>query len=203
MDALLTSEAASVAGAADGLTVSAAEALQRLRAALPDYARDLRLNLGSVLSADGTPALSERQRWAVALATAIAARHAPLAHAIEAAGAPFLDAAHVTAARTAAALMGMNNIYYRFLHLIEDEQNSWRTMPARLRMNALAAPGIDPRDFELACLAVSALNGCGLCIKAHERKLRAQGVTREAIHDAVRIAAVMHAVGGVLDYTAH
>jgi lipoyl-dependent peroxiredoxin subunit D len=178
-------------------------ALERLRASLPDYARDLGLNLGSVLSSAGAPGLSGRQRWGVALATAIAARHAPLARAIEAAGAAHLDAAHSSAARTAAAIMGMNNIYYRFLHLVEDQEGGYASLPARLRMNALAAPGIDALDLELACLAVSAINGCGLCIRSHERKLRGQGVTREAIQSVVRIAAVIHAVAGVLDYTAH
>ncbi len=178
------------------------EALEQLRSSLPDYARDLRLNLGSVLSSAGTPGLNDRQRWGVALATAIAARHAPLARAVEAAGAQHLDAAHVTAARTAAAIMGMNNVYYRFLHLVEDEEDGYRGLPARLRMNALSAPGIDALDFELACLAVSAINGCGLCISSHERKLRSHGVSREAVQSAVRIAAVIHAVAGVLDYTA-
>lgn len=178
------------------------QALERLRASLPEYARDLRLNLGSVLSSAGAPGLSDQQRWGVALATAVAARHAPLAHAIEAAGAPYLDVAHRTAACTAAAIMGMNNIYYRFVHLVEDGEGGYGSLPARLRMNALGAPGIEPLDFELACLAVSAINGCGMCLRSHERKLRSQGMTREAVQSAVRIAAVIHAVAGVLDYTA-
>ncbi len=187
----------------DGPKMDAGETqLERLRAGLPDYARDLRLNLASVLSAEGAPGLNGRQLWSVALATGIAARHPPLAHAIESAAAAHLDAEHVTAARTAAAIMGMNNVYYRFLHLVEDEEGGYRSMPARLRMNALASAGIDRLDFELLCLAVSAVNGCGLCISSHERKLRAHGVSREAIQSAVRIAAVVYAVAGVLEYTA-
>ena len=67
-----------------------------------------------------------------------------------------------TAARAAAAIMGMNNIYYRFLHLVEDAE--YQTMPARLRMNVIGNPGIDKLDFELLSLAVSAVNGCGLCV---------------------------------------
>ena len=93
--------------------------------------------------------------------------------------------------------MGMNNIYYRFLHLVDDPE--YQSMPARLRMNVIGNPGIDKLDFELLALAVSAVNGCGLCITSHERKLRAHGVTREAIQSAVRIAAVIHAVAGVLE----
>ena len=94
--------------------------------------------------------------------------------------------------------MGMNNIYYRFLHLVEDAE--YQTMPARLRMNVMANPGIDKLDFELISLAVSAVNGCGLCIVSHERKLRVHGVSRETIQSAVRVASVVHAVAVALEY---
>jgi alkyl hydroperoxide reductase subunit D len=104
------------------------------------------------------------------------------------------------AARSAAAIMGMNNIYYRFLHLVEDAE--YQTLPARLRMNVIGSPGIDKLEFELLSLAVSAVNGCGLCVTAHERKLREGGIGREAIQSAVRIASVMHAIAGVLEYQA-
>ena len=90
--------------------------------------------------------------------------------------------------------MGMNNIYYRFLHLVEDGE--YQTMPARLRMNVIANHGIDKLDFELISLAVSAVNGCGLCVTSHEKKLRSHDVSREAIQSAVRIAATIHAVAG-------
>ena len=173
-------------------------ALDLIRDSLPDYARDLKLNLGSVLTREGAPGLSERQIWAVALASAIAARNNAFTRAIEAAAQQHLDAAHLQAARAAAAIMGMNNIYYRFLHLVEDAE--YQSMPARLRMNILANPGIDKLDFELLSLAVSAVNGCGLCISSHEKKLRQHGYTREMIQSAVRIAATVHAVAGVLEY---
>jgi alkyl hydroperoxide reductase subunit D len=156
-------------------------------------------NSGSVLTSAGAPGLSERQIWSVALATAIAARNTAFTRAIEAAASEQLDAAHLQAARAAAAIMGMNNIYYRLLHLVEDAE--YQSMPARLRMNVLANPGIDKLDFELLSLAVSAVNGCGLCITSHEKKLRAHGITREMIQSAVRIAAVVHALAGVLEYS--
>ena len=92
--------------------------------------------------------------------------------------------------------MGMNNVYYRFLHLVEDAE--YQSMPARLRMNVMANPGIDKLDFELLSLAVSAVNGCGSCITSHERKLRQHEVSREAIQSAVRIAAAVHAAAAVL-----
>lgn len=172
--------------------------LDLVRNAIPDYARDLKLNLGSVLTSEGAPGLNARQIWAVAVASAIASRNNAFTRALESAAAEHLDAAYLQGARAAAAIMGMNNIYYRFLHLVEDSE--YQGMPARLRMNVIANPGIDKLDFELLALAVSAVNGCGLCISSHEKKLRAHGVTREMIQSAVRIAATVHAVAGVLEY---
>src|SRR5262245_44724621 len=166
--------------------------LDTIRDALPDYARDLKLNLGSVLAPTGAPGLSERQIWAIALASAIASRNVPFARDIENLARPHLDEPHLEATRAAAAIMGMNNVYYRFLHLVEDAEYS--RMPARLRMNVIGNPGIDKLDFELLSLAVSAINGCGKCVASHERQLRQHQVTREAIQSTVRIAATIHAV---------
>src|ERR1700754_2821830 len=174
--------------------------LDTIRDAIPDYARDLKLNLGSVLATTGAPGLTEKQIWAVALASAIASRYAPFTRDIESVATPHLDAAYLAAAQAAAAIMGMNNIYYRFLHLVEDPE--YAQMPARLRMNVIGNPGIDKLDFELLSLAVSAVNGCGMCIVAHEKQLRKHEVSREAIQSAVRIAATLHAVAGVLEHAA-
>jgi lipoyl-dependent peroxiredoxin subunit D len=171
--------------------------LDTIRDAIPDYARDLRLNLGSVLTTSGAPGLSEKQIWAVALASAIASRNAELTRDIEALAATHLDAAYVNGARAAAAVMGMNNVYYRFLHLVEDPE--YAQLPARLRMNVIGNPGIDKVDFELLSLAVSAINGCGTCVASHERQLRKHELTRETVQSAVRIAATVHAVARVLE----
>jgi alkyl hydroperoxide reductase subunit D len=174
--------------------------LDAIRDAVPDYARDLKLNLGGVLAPTGAPGLSERQIWAVALASAIASRNVGFARDIESLAKPHLDDAYLNAARSAAAIMGMNNIYYRFLHLVEDSE--YQQLPARLRMNVIGNPGIDRMDFELLSLAVSAINGCGMCIASHEKQLRKHEVSREAIQSAVRIASTVHAVAGVLEYSA-
>jgi lipoyl-dependent peroxiredoxin subunit D len=91
----------------------------------------------------------------------------------------------------------MNNIYYRFLHLVEDPE--YAQMPARLRMNVIGNPGIDKQDFELLSLAVSAINGCGTCVASHERTLRKHEMSREGVQSAVRIAATVHAVARVLE----
>jgi len=172
--------------------------MDALRDRIPDYAKDLRLNLSSVLTPQGAPGLTEPQLWMTALASAIASRNAELARAIEAAASEKLEPAQAEAARAAAAIMGMNNVYYRFLHLVEDDE--YAKLPAKLRMNVIGSPGIAKADFELVSLAVSAVNGCGKCVAAHERVLRQHEVGREAVQSAVRIASVIHAVAGVIDY---
>jgi len=171
--------------------------LDDLRDALPHYARDLKLNLGSVLSPTGAPGLTERQIWAVALGAAEASRNPALATAMGELAGVHLDAAGQSGARAAAAIMGMNNIYYRFLHLVEDPE--YGRMPARLRMSVIGNPGMEKMEFELICLAVSAINGCGSCVASHERQVREHGLSREAVQSAVRIAATVSAVARVLE----
>jgi alkyl hydroperoxide reductase subunit D len=167
--------------------------IQSLKDALPDYAKDLKLNLGSLAS---ETVLGEPEKYGTFIAAAIASRNATVIEAITAEYAPKLDAATYAAAKAAAAVMGMSNVYYRFLHLVDDEE--YGRLPARLRMNVMAAPGVPKVQFELWCLAVSAVNGCGKCVSAHEKVLRDAGVTREQVQAAVRIAAVVHAVAATL-----
>jgi alkyl hydroperoxide reductase subunit D len=174
--------------------------LDRIKAGLPDYAKDLRLNLESVLSEGGAPGLSRKQIAIVALAAAVASRHAPLTEAIADFASRHADEKELDGARTAAALMGMTNIYYRFLHLVENDE--YGTLRAGLRMNAMANPGGDKIDFDLASVAVSAINGCGSCVASHERTLRKHGVSAQAVQSAARIAAVIHAVAVVLEQQA-
>jgi alkyl hydroperoxide reductase subunit D len=91
----------------------------------------------------------------------------------------------------------MNNVYYRFLHLVENEK--YRTIPARLRMNAIRTHGVDQADFELWCTAVSAINNCQACVASHEHEVRGKGLAEEAVAAAVRIAATIHAIAAVMD----
>lgn len=164
---------------------------------VPDYAKDLRLNVGAL---ERSEHLTPAQLYGTMLSVAIATRSERLVVAVEALVADKLEPEVANAARTAAALMGMNNIYYRFVHLASNE--AYGKLPARLRMQGLANHGMPTADFELWCLAVSAVNGCGACIDAHERKLRAEGMREEAIQDAVRIAAVLHGIATVADVPA-
>ena len=173
--------------------------IDSLKDALPDYAKDLKLNLSTVLT---TPGLTQGQIWGTALACAIAARSPIALREIAAAAAEQLDATQQSAARTAAALMAMNNVYYRFTHLLEHQTPDYKTMPARLRMNGLANHGGDVIDFELWCLAVSAINGCGRCLEAHEAVLLKKGASKELVQNVVRIAAVVQAVGTTLEAAA-
>jgi len=94
----------------------------------------------------------------------------------------------------------MNNIYYRFTHLVEDPE--YQTLRASLRMNVMANPGCGKIDFELASLAVSAINGCGKCVDSHEKTLRKHEVPALAIQSAVRIASVIHAVAVTIEQAA-
>ncbi|OHV36631.1 MULTISPECIES: carboxymuconolactone decarboxylase family protein [Pseudofrankia] len=168
--------------------------VETLRAALPEYAKDLRLNLGSVTS---QTQLTERQLWGTVLTAALASRGRTVIAELDAQVREHLSPEAYRAARTAAALMAMNNVYYRSLHLLEDEE--YDRMRAGLRMNAIANPGVDKVDFELWSLAASAVNGCGRCLQAHEHELRGRGVTREVVQDALRIASVVHAVAVTLE----
>jgi alkyl hydroperoxide reductase subunit D len=168
--------------------------LDWLRERLPDYARDLKLNLATLAA---EPSLTDQQRAGTFIAAALAARNPQTIAALTEEFGPGLSPEALTAAKAAAAIMGMNNIYYRFVHLSGGAD--YKTMPAKLRMNVMAKPGVPKPDFELWSLAVSAVNGCGLCIEAHERELRQAGFTPEQIQAAVRIAAVVHAVAAVLD----
>jgi len=168
--------------------------MEAVKSRIPEWAKDLRLNLGQIERVDS---LTPEQLWGTALAVAVAARNDELLEAVRAQAEPHLGEAARAAARTAAALMGMNNVYYRFLHLVENP--GYGQLPARLRMQGLANPGVDKATFELWCLAVSAVNGCGACVASHERVVRQHGLSAQAVQDAVRVAAILHGIAVVLD----
>lgn len=167
--------------------------IDALRDLIPAYARDISLNLGSLAS---ETVLNEQQKWGCFLASAHAIGVAAVVRAIEAQAAAVLSPEALNAARSAAAVMGMNNIYYRSLHLMRNRE--YTTIPARLRMNVIANPGVDKLDFELWSTAVSAINGCGACLDAHEGELRRRGVPATQVQAALRIGAVVHAASRIV-----
>ncbi len=161
---------------------------------LPEYAKDLRLNWSSLANATE---LTENQKWGCFVAAAYGVRGPELLAAVEAEAAAHVSPQVIFAAKGAAAVMGVNNIYYRFHHLTSNEK--YATLPARLRMNIMRNHGADPTDFELWALVVSALNGCDKCVSAHEKVLLEKGITEELILAGVRIAAVVHGTAAALD----
>ena len=152
----------------------------------------MRLNLSSILA---DQLLGDQRKYGLLLACAHATGHRPLVIAAEAEAEGKIGAEAANAARGAAAIMAMNNVYYRFVHLASNAE--YATLPAKLRMNFIGSPGIEKDDFELFSLAVSAMNGCGMCIDSHEKLLKQHGVKPDAIQSAVRIGAVLKAVATV------
>ncbi|MBL7664076.1 MAG: carboxymuconolactone decarboxylase family protein [Bacteriovoracaceae bacterium] len=158
---------------------------------LKDYAKDIKLNLSSILTPEGAPGLNESQIWSTALACVYATNNQPLKEVFESEAVTHLAPEYIEPAKGAATLMAMNNVYYRFLHLSENKEFS--KMPARLRMNFIGKPGIAKVDFELMCLAVSAIAGCGLCINSHIHEVTKAGLSLEGAQSSIRIAAVVNA----------
>ncbi|MGB1077061.1 MAG: carboxymuconolactone decarboxylase family protein [Bdellovibrionales bacterium] len=164
-------------------------AIDELKNSIPDYAKDIKLNLSS-LANDET--LTDQQKWGCFLACAMNTGSQTVLKAIEEEALDNLSEAAFNAAKSAGSIMAMNNIYYRFTHIATNKE--YMSLPAKLRMNVIGNPGVDKADFELWSLAVSALNGCGMCIDSHEATLSNEGVSKDQIQTAVRIAAVVNAV---------
>jgi len=167
--------------------------LDALKNRLPDHAKDLKLNLSSLAR---ETVLDDQKKYGVFLASAYAVGERETLNDILTEVEDKLSPEALTAAKAAAAIMGMNNVFYRFNHLVS--ASDYKTMPAKLRMNVIGNPGVDKADFELWSLAVSAINGCGMCIDAHEHELRKAGLTTEQIQASVRIASVVNAVAAVI-----
>ena len=169
-------------------------AVDALAAEISEPARDIKLNLQAVL-APGS--LTPEQRWGVAIACAVASRNVRLQVAVIADARREVAPAVVEDAVAAAAIMGMNNVYYRFRHMVDKDE--YLQKPARLRMQRIAKISGNKADFELFCLAVSAINGCESCVRSHERVVIEGGLTEDHVNDAVRIAATFHGVAVALE----
>jgi alkyl hydroperoxide reductase subunit D len=162
--------------------------LEAIREALPEAARDVKLNLEAVLQ-EGS--LTPAQRWGVAVASAATARNRALLDAVVAGARSQVGAEVIDDALAAATLMAMNNVYYRFRHVMGE--SVYAQKPARLRMNRLAKPKGSRADLELFSLAASAINGCEICVRSHEKAVREAGLSDDQVNDAVRVAATIHA----------
>jgi alkyl hydroperoxide reductase subunit D len=162
--------------------------VDNLKQALPDYAKDLKLNLGSITR---STVLNEEQLWGTLLASAAATRNAQVLAEIGGEAADYLSGEAYQAALGAAAIMGMNNVFYRGRGFLGGAYDDLR---AGLRMNIVGNPGVEKSHFELWCFAVSSINGCPDCVAAHEHTLREAGVDRETILEALKGAAIVAGV---------
>ena len=162
--------------------------VENLKAALPEFAKDLKLNLGSITR---STVLNQDQLWGTLLASAAATRNSQVLADIGADAAENLSAPAYQAALAAASIMGMNNVFYRARGFLDGQYDDLRP---GLRMNVIGNPGVDKADFELWCFAVSSINGCSHCVVAHEHTLREAGVSRESVLEALKAAAIVAGV---------
>lgn len=166
--------------------------VENVKQSIPDHAKDIKLNLDSVINRSG---LDEIDAHACALAAAIAAGNGELAFEIQMNG-PLVGTPEREAAKTAAALMGMNNIWYPFVEMTGDEQ--LKGLPAGLRMQAYATNGgVSKKKFEMYALCASIVGKCHFCVKSHYDLLKKEGMTVQELQAVGRIAAVINAVGKV------
>ena len=172
--------------------------VDEIKELLPEYAYDMKTNFPNVLTTEGAPGLSEKEIAAVAMASVMTTASKELTKAIEGFAKKHLSETEIKGAKTAHAIMSMTNVYYRFLHVADNQE--YKRMPSRLQRTAENKSGIDKKAFELAALGVSAINNCKACIDFHELSLRRMGVNAEGIQSAVRIAAVINAVGELLKF---
>lgn len=166
--------------------------VEDIKNSIPDTAKDIKLNLDSVINRSG---LDEVDAHACALAAAIASANGELAYEIQHNG-PLRGTVEREAAKTAAALMGMNNIYYPFVEMTGDEE--LKRSPSGLRMNAYATHGgVDKKKFEMYALAASIVGKCHFCVKSHYDVLKKEGMTTQQLQAVGRIAAVVGALNKV------
>jgi lipoyl-dependent peroxiredoxin subunit D len=164
--------------------------IQTIKEAVPDWAKDIRLNLDGVIARSTLPA---EDAVGAALAAAFASRSPMLIEAFK----HGLSETDASAALTAAALMGMNNVWYPYVEMAEDAQ--LKSLPAQLRMNAYSTSGgVEKKRFELFALAASIVGKCHFCVQSHYALLKKEGYTVEQLRDVGRIAAVVNAAALVL-----
>jgi alkyl hydroperoxide reductase subunit D len=167
--------------------------VEKVKDSIPDHSKDIRLNLDAVINRS---LLSVEDTHACALVAALAAGNGELAFAIMSSEELDNFTAEIEAAKTAASLMGMNNVWYPFVEMCNDPE--LKGLPAGLRMNAYAThAGVSKKKFELYALVASAIGKCHFCVKNHYDVLRKEGMTVQELHHAGKIAAVINAIGKI------
>ncbi|MBT4922409.1 MAG: alkyl hydroperoxide reductase [Rickettsiales bacterium] len=163
---------------------------------IPKYARDIQVNIRTVLNPDNAP-LDQKLLIGIALAAGYAARNSKVEEALLETAESLLDAKTLGAIKSANAIMAMSNMYHRFTSLVSDAE--YAKLPIGLRMNVVGDYGIEKREFELYSLAISVVNGCRVSIDTHERSLKKEGVRREQIQHVAKIASVIYALSRVIE----
>ncbi|MCM5680190.1 carboxymuconolactone decarboxylase family protein [Schlegelella sp. S2-27] len=164
--------------------------LSSIKDQIPDYAKDIRLNIDAVIARSSLPA---EDALGCALAAAFAAKSKPIIDVLKA----NTPEAEGNAALTAAALMGMNNAWYPYIEMAGDDE--LKTVRAELRMNAYATSGgVEKKKFEAYALAASIVGKCHFCVKSHYDLLKKEGYSTQQLRDIGRIAAVVNAASQVL-----
>lgn len=171
--------------------------IENLKSGLPEFAKDLKLNLGSLAR---STELSEQQLWGTFLATAAATRSATVLSEIADEARQHLSDEAFNAALGAASIMAMNNVAYRAKEFLGDDYTQVRM---GLRMNIIANPGVEKADFELWSMAVSTINGCENCTAAHDDVIRKEGITKEQAWEAVKIAGTIAGVAQAVEIDAN
>ncbi|WDF55294.1 carboxymuconolactone decarboxylase family protein [Mucilaginibacter sp. KACC 22063] len=158
------------------------------------YVRDLKLNFTSTLTSEH---LSAKECGLLGLSIAVNNNNKPLtAFYTKFSEEQGATAAEIAEAVGCASLLASNNVFYRFRHFTQKEK--YTQIPARIRMQLMMKPVTGKEFFELMSLAVSAVNGCEMCVNAHEDSLIKLGTTEERIFDAVRIASLVTATGKIV-----
>jgi alkyl hydroperoxide reductase subunit D len=166
--------------------------LKELQASIKDHSKDIKINLSSIMNVEGSPSLTLKQIYGIALACAYTTHNSQLVEVLLQESSKILSEKDIEAIKSAATIMAMNNIYYRFCHMLDDQKFS--SLPAGLRMNVIAKHGVDKVDFELYSLAASIINGCGLCVQSHSKQLIHAGLSKIAIQSCAKISAVVNAL---------
>lgn len=170
--------------------------LEALLGQLPDFMQDIKVNVKDVLTEKGAPELSEKQRYGVALAAAYATCNKALFTACEMEFKDKISPEETRAAKVAASMMAMNNVYYHFVELAHDAELN--DMLVGLCVSFMNNPGIARLEFGLYSLGVSAINGCGYCVKAHMTHITQYGLSKRGAQSAVKIAATMNSLAQAL-----
>lgn len=170
--------------------------LDTIKERIPDYAKDIRINIGRILTEQNSKGLSQAQIYGLALATAYATENQTVINDFKTLVADELKESEINGIKSAVSIMAMNNVYYRTIGMLSDKTIS--QLQTGLRMQVIGKPGIDQVNFELYSLGVSAVNGCTHCVDSHAKKLIAEGLSHEAIQATIRIASVIKAIAQVI-----